>query len=95
MDILIATATLYGNKVRYLESDGQFSRTYVSVKDAPLLFSDKKNMFQEELGWADHMPLALAVKLTLETVQAANPIRFAQSKNIRLIFRRNLFDTIF
>ena len=47
MDILIATATLYGNKVRYLESNGQFHRQFFSIKEAPLLFNDKQKMFQE------------------------------------------------
>ena len=55
MDILIATATLYGNKVRYLESNGQFRRMYASITEAPILFSDKKKMFQEWYLYAENL----------------------------------------
>ena len=55
MDILIATATLYGNKVRYLESNGQFRRMYASITEAPILFSDKQKMFQEWYLYAENL----------------------------------------
>ena len=57
MDILIATATLYGNKIRYLESDGPFRREFDGIKDAPVLFNGKQKMFQEWYLYAENLTI--------------------------------------
>ena len=50
METRIALATLYGNKVYYIQSDDTFRRVFADPREVPVFFESKNQMFQEWSG---------------------------------------------
>ena len=63
MDKRIALASLYGNKVYYIESGGQFRREFADPREAPVNFESKDKMFQE---WSTLEELTILDTKTLQ-----------------------------
>lgn len=47
METRIALATLYGNKVYYIQSEDSFRRIFADPREEPHFFENKEEMFQE------------------------------------------------
>ena len=63
MEIRIALASLYGNKVYYIESGGQFRREFADPREAPVNFESKNHMFRE---WSTLEELTILDKKVLQ-----------------------------
>ena len=50
MDIRIASARLYGNKVNYIESDSTYRRVFADPREESYFFESKVQMFEEWSG---------------------------------------------
>ena len=51
MEIRIATAKLYGNKVHYIQSEDTFRRVFADPREEPYFFDSKDQMFREWSGF--------------------------------------------